>query len=249
VLTAWGKIVKLTRLAVACIAAATVIAGCGGDDDESSDSSAEAANDSAVRTTEPLEALATSLVESYTAENPDSELAVTVDAVEPLDDAGVAILPAYMLANTGEDGTVIGRSLAVIVVAAGNPAQVAGVDAFGANSSLNSRACGPEIAYGNFAEAVVRLGGVEADPARLGTGCAAEAVDQVARGELDAALVFRPAVTLPDGVEVIDVPEEQNFVVDVAYALTGDDESAVGFADWLGSDAATQVLTEAGYLP
>jgi DNA-binding transcriptional LysR family regulator len=247
--------VKLTGFAAAFIAASVALAGCGGDDDdEASDIATEEGSGGTVRTVEELEALATMLVDGYHADNPDSELTVTVESQNDVVQTasagtGVALLPEELLAGTGAASTVIGRVLAIIVVPEGNPAQVTGVDAFSMDAGVAARACGPDSSLGNFAEMVVRLGGVEPDPARMGTDCGADAVEQVAQGELDAALVFRNGVTLPSGVEVIELPEDQNVIVDVAYTPSAGDDLAAGFAAWLGSDAATQILTDEGYLP
>ena len=53
----------------------------------------------------------------------------------------------------------------------------------------------------------------------VSSDCEDDVVEQVANGELDGALVFRAEVTVPEGAEVIEVPEDTNLVIDVSYVV------------------------------
>jgi ABC-type molybdate transport system substrate-binding protein len=144
---------------------------------------------------------------------------------------------------------VIGRNLAIIAVPVGNPAQVPGVGAFAPDSALNTAICGANSPFGNFAALVLARAGVNPAGVRVAQGCDADAVARIARGELDAALVFRSNVPIPDNVEVINIPEDQNVVVDVRYAPTSEGGTGKSFQDFLASDQAKKVLSQRGFLP
>jgi hypothetical protein len=233
-----------------CLAAAVGLSTCS-DDDSPAESDDGSPAGHTILTVAELQPLAERLADGYNDENPDGEVGVRVGSrrdVVRAAGAGGAIVPAIWLGADGPPVTPVGRTLAVIVVPAGNPAQVGGIDAFAAGATGNTQACGADSPFGNFATLVIRLGGREPDPGRVGTDCAPDAVSRVAEGQLDAALVFRDdAAPLPPGVETVAVPEDQNLIIDVAYAPAGGRRTA--FAEWLGSDAARQILTEVGYLP
>ena len=239
---------RMKLLALAAVAA-VAMGACGDDDGDSAGSSGEI---DAISTATPLEPVVTELVDAYN-ETSDVgiELAVSPQdqAVDGLSQGTPTILPAPWLSGTDTDGVVIGRTLAIIAVPAGNPAQVNGVDAFAPDSGLDTMICGANTPAGNIAAQVLSLGGVQTDPARIDEGCDADAVARVARGELDAALVFRGNLPIPEGVEVITIPDDQNVVIDVAYAPVADDASSDSFQGFLESDTATQILTRHGFLP
>ena len=74
-------------------------------------------------------------------------------------------------------------------------------------------------------------------------------LEPVARGELDAALVFRTFVPIPDRVEVVSIRDDENPVIDVRYAPVAAKTTTDAFQEFLQSDAAEQVLTQQGFLP
>jgi ABC-type molybdate transport system substrate-binding protein len=234
-------------LALAAVAV-VALAACGDDD---GDTAGSAAGDT-IRTAAPLEPVVTELVDAYNeASGPGIELAVAPpdEAVEAVSQGTPAILPSAWLEGADTDSLVIGRNLAIIAVPVGNPAQVTGVDAFAPDSGLETMICGASSPAGNLAATVLSLGGVAADPARIGEGCDTDAAARVARGELDAALVFRGDTPIPQRVEVISIPDDQNLVLDVEYAPATADPSTDSFQGFLESDAATQILSQHGFLP
>ena len=240
-------------LALAVVAAVTM-AACGDDDGDTSGSAnqGEPGAVATVVTVEPLEPVVRGLVDAYN-ETSDAMIRLTVapraEAVQGVSRGRPAILPGPWLEGVDSDSVPIGRNLAIIAVPAGNPAQVTGVDAFAAGSGLDTALCGVDSPYGNFAAVVVRRTGVEPDPARVSSGCQADALARVARGELDAALVFRMQVPIPDGVEVISIPDDQNLVIDVRYAPVAANASTDSFQGFLQSNPARQVLSQQGLLP
>lgn len=230
------------------IIAAVALGACG-DDDTNGTSGADAGGAvTTIHTVAALEPAARTLVNAY-GETSDAKVELTVGAPAAVTQAASAGEPAIMPGpwlSADAQGVAIGRALAIIAVPAGNPAQVTGAQAFTAGSGVDTAICAPNSGYGNFGVLVAQLGGAQPDPATVGEGCAQDAIARVARGELDAALVFRNAVEIPAGVEVVSIPDEQNIVIDVSYAPGGGADS---FQEFLASDAATQVLTQHGLRP
>ena len=242
---------RRSPLLAAFLIAAVAMAACS-DDGGTSTRRPAAGTSGTIHTVRALEPVTARLLDVYKTVDPDANLALKVSpqaqAVQGAEGTdGIAILPTVWLA--GVDSTALGRSLAIIAVPSGNPGQVTGVGAFAAEAGQKTAACGPDTVLGNFAAVVVLLGGVEPDPDRVRAGCAGRAVDRVARGELDAALVFRTAVRIPDGVEVIELPEDQNLIIEIAYAGRANSEDARAFVRFLGSDPAKLILADEGFLP
>jgi hypothetical protein len=240
-------------LVLAAVAAASVVA-CGGDDgDTTCGTGGESGGGVAtVHTAPPLEPVVSELVDAYNeTSDADIELAVAPqdEVVHAVSGCEPAVVPAAWLGGVDTESVVIGRNLAIIAVPAGNPSQVTGVDAFARDSVLETAICGAESPVGNFATLVLGRGGVRPDPARVGEGCDADVVARVASGQLDAALLFRGNVPIPEGVEVVNLPDDQNLVIDIRYAPAADDASTDSFQGFLASDAAQQLLTQQGYLP
>ena len=246
---------RRTHLLAPVVVAAVALAACGGDDGDSTDNASSGAEGAAtIHTVSELEPVVTELIQSYGgASGAGLELTVAPESevVQAVSQGAPAIVPGPFLGDTDTDSVVIGRNLAIIAVPAGNPGQVTSADAFAPGSALDTAICGADSAYGNLATLVLERMGVTPDPARVGVGCDADAVAQVASGDLDAALVFRSFLEIPEGVEVVNIPEEQNLVIDIRYAPVGGTEGSDtdSFAEFLQSDQATQILTHDGLLP
>jgi molybdate transport system substrate-binding protein len=232
--------------------AVLALAACGDDDDTGGSGAASGDAIAAVHTVASLEPVVGDLVMTYN-ESSDADVELVVgdqdQVVEAVSQGTPAVLPSLWLEGADTESVVIGRNLAIIVVPAGNPAQVTGVDAFAPDSGLDTMICGANTPAGNVAARILSLGGIDPDPSRIGESCDADAVGRVAAGEVDAALVFRGNVELPDGVEFVSIPDDQNIVIDVAYAPVASDTSADSFQSFLESDAATQILSQHGFLP
>ncbi|MGH9193747.1 MAG: substrate-binding domain-containing protein [Acidimicrobiales bacterium] len=244
----------------AIVVAAALAACSGGDGDNNGAASSEGGGagpeagggPATVHTVAGLEPLAREIVDTYN-ESSDAPIELAVEppdqAIQAASQGSSVILPGPGLANVDAESTVIGRTLAIIVVLAGNPANVTGVNAFSQTSGLDTALCGPNASIGNFAALVVARGGVQPDPADVAEGCETDAVASVASGELDAALVFRSYVAIPQGVEVVPIPDDQNIVVEIRYAPASDNPSSGSFEAFLASDPAKQVLSRQGFLP
>jgi hypothetical protein len=241
------------------IAAALAVSACGGDDGDTG-GSARPSDDggtgveglATIHTVADLEPMARGLVDAYN-ETSDAPVEVAVEApdqaIEAVRQGSAGILPAAWLEDVDVESTAIGRNLAIIAVPAGNPSQVSDLDAFAEDSGLETAVCGPDSPAGNLAAALLSGADVEFDPAQVESGCETDAVARVARGELDAALVFRTSVQIPPDVEVVDIPEDQNLVLDINYLPATADPSSSSFEAFLASDSAAQVLSGFGFLP
>jgi molybdate transport system substrate-binding protein len=196
----------------------------------------------------------------FEATNPDADLTVeTKPAIEMLarivdaPDPGVYIAAKQSVASLkGLSGAIgdpqpFGRNVFVIAVPRGNPGNVTGLDAFATGSSDRKLICGPVSGYGNLAELVLDDAGVEFDPADVGQACGKQAVDQIAAGDLDLALVQRTSVR--PSVSTVAVPDDVNIVAELSIAQVGDDPVGAAFLTFVRSPAGRSILTDRGYLP
>jgi hypothetical protein len=238
------------HLLVLIVAVSIALAACGDDGDSNGSASSDA--EDAVHTVPQLEPVVRDLVDAYN-EGSDAGVDVMVepeqDAVQAATQGRPAVLPGSWLEDADTDSMAIGRNLAIIAVPAGNPGQVRDVTAFSMDSGLDTRVCGIDSQYGNLGSLVLERGGVPPDGANVSSGCDADALARVASGDLDAALVFRGVVEVPEGVEIVNIPDDRNLVIDISYAPVASDGTASAFGDFLGSDTAKQILTQQGLLP
>ena len=249
-----------SKLLVAPVVAALLLGACGSDDDNGSSGSTtegQAGTALAVYTVPQLEDIVQEVVQAYEAENPEASVEITTEGQAAIAASvgdkkpDVAILPALVLdpISEGLEPASFGRTLAVIAVPADNPGDVADLTAFAADTDLRTQICGEDTEIGNFSLIVLSRAGVNPDPDTVAAGCEAEALQQVAAEELDAALMFRGGVEVPDGVAIVDINEEANLIIDLSYVVIDDSAGATGFGEFLASDAAREILTAKGYLP
>ncbi|HRW38507.1 MAG: substrate-binding domain-containing protein [Acidimicrobiales bacterium] len=141
----------------------------------------------------------------------------------------------------------LGRNLFVITVPEGNPKKVQGLDAFAADSGLKVLACGPQSAYGDFAQLVLDDAGVAYDPKILAPACSKKAVKKVGKGTLDAALVMRTAER--PTVQAVPVPDDVNIKVEISIVQVGEGDGPAALLTYAGSEAGQSILTDRGFLP
>jgi molybdate transport system substrate-binding protein len=242
------------HLVAVVLLAAVAVAACGDDDGDATGTPNPQGRGGAatIHTVPQLEPVVRALVEANR-QNSGAEIRLAVgprdEVAYAVSQGAPAILPGAWLGGASTKCVVLGRNLAIIAVPAGNPAQVTGVGAFAPATGLRTAICGADSPFGNFAGLVLARGGVQPDSGQVASGCDADAVARVARGELDAALLFRSLVPIPAGVEVINIPDGQNLVIDVRYAPATNNRGNDSFEAFLASDPAKQVLTQHGLLP
>ena len=212
-----------------------------------------------VHTVDLLKSAATKLAAAYTADEAGAKATVVVDTPAVVTkaladkDPEVAILPYVYLKDKSSavHATQIGRDLGVIVVSDANPHHVADVTAFGAKSGLRTAVCGAKTAYGNFAQLLLQQVHVSPNPYTIGSdaGCPDRVMNLVAKGSLDAALLFRVGLQLPKGVKIVSIPDSKNLIAAVFVVTINPSAADSSFAKFLGSDAAHTILTKEGYLP
>ena len=168
----------------------------------------------------------------------DVFFAANESTMQKVADAGLAVDPEVLLGNVLE-----------IAVPAGNPGGVTGLADF-ADPGLAIALCDPAVPCGSAAAKLFELTGITPAPDTLEEDVKA-ALAKVALGEVDAALVYATDVIAAGGdVEGIEVPEAAEAIN--RYPLTllteaRNPEAAQAFLDFLRSDAALAVFTEAGF--
>lgn len=145
--------------------------------------------------------------------------------------------------------SLLARNRLMIAVPTGNPAAVSGLADF-TDSDRVIALCAPQVPCGEAAERLFRIAGLEPSPDTYEADVRAT-LSKVRLGEVDAALVYRTDVLAAGGqVEGIDVPEAAQALNDYPVAVLSDSahpEAARAFVEFLGSEHATQVLSDAGF--
>jgi molybdate transport system substrate-binding protein len=136
-----------------------------------------------------------------------------------------------------------------IVVPAGNPAGVTGLDDL-ADDELLIGLCAEEVPCGDFGRQALAAAGVTPAPDTNEPDVRA-LLTKVEAGELDAGLVYvSDVVSAGDGVEGIDLPDEFNVVATYPIGTvtsTGDADAATAFVEFVLSDEGQAILLEYGF--
>ena len=200
--------------------------------------------------------------EDFTDANPDVTVELNLAASSSLREQILAGAPGdvFASANTSnmdqvveagaaDDPEVFTRNSLEIVVPAGNPAGVDGLDDF-ADPDLLIGLCAAEVPCGEFGREVLANAGVtpaqdtdEPDVRSLLT--------KVAAGELDAGIVYRSDVLAAgDDVEGIEIPDDVNVIAEYPIATlteSGAPEVADAFVEFLLSDDGQAILESWGF--
>lgn len=224
-----------------------------GDDDGPSDAGGQSDGGGAseddgvldVLTAPSLETVVGDLIAAFsdTSDGVETEISTTTFAgiADAIDDADVVILPSAWTTNVVEaETTEFGENRAVIGVAEGNPGGF-DIQAFAPDSGARTMVCGENTSLGNFSLTVLQKSGISPDPTTVEAGCEQSALDQVVAGSLDAVLLFRNGVQLPEGAELLEIPDEQNLVITLVSAVVNDTDDAEAFGEFLDSDEAAQI--------
>lgn len=145
-------------------------------------------------------------------------------------------------AGVAADPVVVATNTLVIVVPAGNPGKVTGLDFF-TTAGNRSVICASEVPCGRAAEKAIAAIGATPHPISRAVDVRA-ALGSVTSGEADAALVYATdAASAGDKVETIEIPNAP-VVQYPASALTDDGKD---FVNLLTSDRGKQILRDAGF--
>lgn len=164
-----------------------------------------------------------------------------------------SLMARFSSAGYTADGSLaeLARNRVAIAVAAGNPKQITGLaDLARADVRLALGARSSSI--GRHGRWVLSAAKVTAQPvAEANTADAVLA--KVSAGEADAAIVYTTSfVVAGDGVQRVDVPEEQNTPVLYSISATREAREPLGAAAFRAlalGPVGQQVLREAGFLP
>ena len=151
----------------------------------------------------------------------------------------------------GTDPVVFATNLLTIIVPAGNPAGVTGVEDL-ANPDLKVVLCAEEVPCGNYANQILDSAGVEVTPVSLEENVRG-VVTKVTSGEADAGIVYVTDVTAAgDEAEGVEIPEDINVVAEYPIATVGESENQeVGeaFIDFLTGADGQAILADHGFGP
>jgi molybdate transport system substrate-binding protein len=150
--------------------------------------------------------------------------------------------------NAGEPEIFV-TNLLQIAVPAGNPAGITGLADF-ANEELIIGLCAEEVPGGEFGREALANAGVtpsidtnEPDVRALLT--------KVEAGEVDAGIVYVTDVISAEGVEGIEIPEEENVLAEYPItALSGapNPGGATAFVEFVLSDEGQAILADFGFM-
>ena len=246
----------MRHLAPAVLALVTLLAGCGGDD---------AADVLRVSAASSLTEVFTELAAAFEADHPGVEVLVTfggspalvtqVREGSPTDvlvTADESSMERAVSAGAVREPVVIARNRMALVVEAGNPRGITGVDSL-ASSDVSVAVCAPAVPCGRLAREVLEDAGVDLVPVSNEENVKA-VLTKVELGEVDAGLVYETdAMAARAGVERVALPPSAD-ERSTAYlaAVTAGADAADLAAQWvalLRSPAGRRSLEGHGFGP
>ncbi|WP_238476288.1 molybdate ABC transporter substrate-binding protein [Agromyces mariniharenae] len=265
------RIGRMPRAAAAVGAlAALVLAGCassGANGGTASPAPSDATDDAEATTLTVFAAASLTeafdeLAERFEAEHPSVDVALSYGGSAALAQQVVEGAPVDVFASAAEppmqtvvdaglagDPVVFATNTLELVVPAGNPAGVTGLDDL-ADADLRIALCDASVPCGAASVKLLEQEGVVAAPDTLESDVKA-VLTKVSLGEVDAALVYRTdVIAAGDEVEGIEVPGAASVVNRypiAALAEAGDADTAADFVVFVTGDAGRAVLAEAGF--
>ena len=244
------------RKALAAVALALALNGCGGSDD-GSDGGTELQVLAAASLAEAFTTLADDFeadhagVEVELLTGSSTDLAETVAEGAPGDVLATADEASMQVATdagvTAADPVAFAENELVIVTAPGNPAGVASLTDL---ADLDWVRCADDVPCGRVALTLLEDAGVTAEPVSLEVDVKAT-LEKVAAGEADAGLVYASdAVTAGDDVEAvtIDGAADVPAVYHVApLTQSADADLAADWVELVTSEAGRSALEDAGF--
>ena len=252
---------------------ALVATACGDDDDDdgggeasattSAGSSADDGGGITVFAATSLTEAFTEVGEAFAAANDGSTVEFSFDASSGLVQQIIEGAPADVFASAdtanmdkltaeelnGSDPVVFATNLLTIIVPAGNPGGVTGVEDL-ANPDLKVVLCAEEVPCGNYANQILDSAGVEVTPVSLEENVRG-VVTKVTSGEADAGIVYVTDVTAAgDAAEGIEIPEDINVLAEypiATVAASENQEVGEAFIEFLTGDDGQAIMTEYGF--
>jgi molybdate transport system substrate-binding protein len=150
-------------------------------------------------------------------------------------------------ANAGEP-VVFANNRSEIIVAAGNPLGIRGVEDLADDLILVT--CAPQVPCGTYAAQIFENAGVTVTPDSYEENVNA-VVTKVTLGEADAGIAYATDVAAArDDAEGVEIPTEFNVVAEYPIAVTAEapnPDGAQAFVDFVVSDAGQAILTSYGF--
>lgn len=256
-----------------------VAASCGSDDDADSADTAPATE--AVGTEAPssggvegdvtvfaaasLTAAFTEIGDAFKDEHPDAKVVLSFAGSSDLVTQIIEGAPADVFASAdlnnmtkvtdaslnAVEPVVFAKNIAEIIVGAGNPKGVTGVEDLADPTDLIVVQCASEVPCGAYAETIYEHAGITATPASFEENVKA-VVTKVTLGEADAGIVYATDVTSAGAdAEGVAIPEDINVVAEYPIASLAEAPNADGaqaFIDFILSEQGQTILASYGFL-
>lgn len=158
--------------------------------------------------------------------------------MDKVTDAGVAAGTPIVFATNG----------AGIIVAAGNPLGITGLDDL-AERDLVVVICAPEVPCGTYAQEIFERAGVDVTPDSLEENVRG-VVTKVTLGEADAGIVYRTDVTAAgDRASGVELPDEIDIVAEYPIVSVSGDGAADRFVEFVTGPLGQDILASYGFGP
>ncbi len=250
-----------------------IAASCGSEGDDSADATPATGapatpaveDDVTVFAAASLTAAFTEIGDAFKAENPDADVVLNFAGSSDLVTQITEGAPADVFASAdlnnmtkvtdaslnAAEPAVFATNIAEIIVGAGNPEGVTGVDDLADPTDLIVVQCASEVPCGAYAEKIYENAGITVTPASLEENVKA-VVTKVTLGEADAGIVYATDVTAA-GADAggIEIPEDVNVVAEypiVALAEAPNADGAQAFIEFVLSDQGQTILASYGFL-
>lgn len=254
----------LRYAAVGLVLVLTAACGSGSDDESAggggSASTKEGGTVTVLAAASLTEAL-TTLGEQYEKDHPgvkvelsfgsSTTLATQIAEGAPADVAAFAgtkaldLVPPDALAAGGQE--TIAKNSMEIATPTDNPGQVSSLADL-AKKDLDVVLCADTVPCGSAADEVLKKAGITANVVSRELDVKAT-LSKVELGEADAAVVYHSdVVTAGDRVAGVEIPDAENTTLEYPIIWLNQDTHAVGFAQFVASDAGEKVLVDAGFL-
>jgi molybdate transport system substrate-binding protein len=258
---------KSSRLVLLLAVSGLVAAACGDDDEDGGGAATTAAGgaggDITVFAATSLTEAFSDAGEAFAAAHEGSSVEFSFDASSALVTQITEGAPADVFASAdvpnmdkltdaglnGSDPVIFATNLLTIIVPAGNPGGVAGVEDL-SNPDLTVVLCAEEVPCGNYANQILEAAGVDVTPASFEENVRG-VVTKVTSGEADAGIVYVTDVTAAgDAAESVEIPEDINVLAEYPIATvaeSGNQETGQAFVDFITGADGQAILAEYGF--